>query len=143
MTIIAYRKGVMASDGRIHNSEDGAITNDTAIKIVKNAYGWIGGAAGDWPECIRFQEWIKKGCRGRFKPRSEGFCALLVSPKGVLTFIDEGGSKEVLDMEFWAIGSGWQFAIGAMEMHADAETAVMVACKRVTTCGGMITTIKR
>lgn len=142
MTVIAWREGFMSADGRIHDYNDGAITNDNATKIVKNAFGWVGGAAGDWPECLRFQEWIKKGCRGKFKPRGEDFCALLVSPKGILTFIDEAGAKEVLNMEFWAIGSGWQFAVGAMDMSADAETAVLVACKRVTTCGGLVTTIE-
>lgn len=132
----------MAADGRIHEASDGSITNDAAVKIVKNARGWVGGACGDWIECLRFQSWITKGCRGRFTPKSEGFCALLVAPNGALTFINENGDKEALNSEFWAIGSGWQFALGAFHMKARADEAVMIACKCVTTCGGEVTTIE-
>ena len=45
-------------------------------------------------------------------------------------------------LRFYAIGSGCEFATGAMEMGATAEEAVQVAIKHSTSCGGPINVLR-
>ncbi|MOA55862.1 hypothetical protein D3C78_1797360 [compost metagenome] len=42
----------------------------------------------------------------------------------------------------YAIGSGLAYALGAMDMGADAERAVQAAAKRDTATGGRIRTLR-
>lgn len=139
MTIIAYQNGIMAADGRVH--ADDTICTDDAVKIIANA-GWVGGAAGYWTDVMAFLEWMQTNRRRKFRPKSDDFEALLVSPRGEIFYIDGEGARERVTGNRWAIGSGWQFAIGAMAAGSTAQEAVEIACKFVTTCGGKITTLR-
>ena len=70
----------------------------------------------------------------------EAFCALILNLDGTADWFDED-REMVRVMTPFAIGSGDDFAIGAMEAGASPEAAVVIAAKRDTGTGGEITVL--
>lgn len=132
MTIIAYRNGVMASDSLITTSQT---RTDYIKKVATNKKGWIGGACGDYMALVHYLEWIENGCKKKFVASDKEFSALLMSPDGKLHFLDETRKTELTN-SFYAIGSGADIALGAMQFGANAVEAVKVAIALNIHCGG-------
>lgn len=150
MTVIVYRAGVMASDGRI--SEDNDIFTNKAQKIFRLSSGALFGMAGDADarEIVSLFNRLK----GKSFPSTKkiielgkDFTALLALPDKTLWLIECGvNSKEdgatpyanIIEMKdsFTAVGSGAKYALGAMDRGASAEQAVKTAIKYDNQCGG-------
>ena len=58
-----------------------------------------------------------------------GFSLLVVRPDGSALFMIGYGLPSYVNAPFYAIGSGPEYALGAMETGADAVAAVRIACK--------------
>lgn len=140
MTAIAYRAGVLAADSEVHwNDYVKAYEND---KVVKD-HGDLMGIAGDvCPSHEEFSQW-RFSKRPR-KNRWEGFKfeALVVTADGKVFIYDQLGSKQALKEEFFAIGSGAEVCLGAMEMGATAEQAVAAAIKWCPGVGGEVVKVE-
>lgn len=54
----------------------------------------------------------------------------------VYAYDDNPEPERITKSETW--GTGGDFAIGALDAGADAETAAKIACKRSASCGGKI-----
>lgn len=130
MTTIAANRFKMAADSRVV-AAPGTFTSD---KIRRTKKGIVG-AAGDGALCVAVIEWFD-GKRG--KPRiakAAEFAALLLNDRGLFYLEYDLSLNPVLE-EFYAIGSGAEYALGAMERdvlagaHPDPEQAVKAACKR-------------
>lgn len=138
MTIIAYRKGILAADTLI-SEPDNHLKSGYAKKIVKTKDGYLAGANGDCEYCVKFLEWAQTD-RKTNAPKccddSDG--AFLITPKGKIHYY-YGKVFEVLDNEYVAIGSGAPVALGAMFAGGSAVVAVEAACKWNTLCDGKIT----
>jgi ATP-dependent HslUV protease subunit HslV len=143
MTTIAYRDGMLAADTLITcgDSRDGF-----AAKIVK-VDGMLCGASGSAIHGQAFVAWLKKGREGDCpllglgeKDRTNG---IMVSPDGKLRMWSDTG---FWDFEphggYYAIGSGCEYATGAMAMGATAEQAVRVAIKHDVRSGGDVTVLR-
>ena len=142
MTTIAYRDGVMASDSCM--ADDGAIET-LSNKIDRLKGGALFGAAGDadirpilallkdaktWRTLPTFNELaaIRIDCTG-----------LLILPNGMIIKVhtclrppehtDDTPGLWRIDRDFSAVGTGSPFAIGAMEIGANARRAVRIACR--------------
>lgn len=143
MTTIVYKDGIIAYDSRATNG--GSITSDKVNKkevVQKVAFffcGWLGefelliAAYHD----VDLQEDIT----------SEGPCALVVDNGELFLCSLDADTKRfwkqsLKHFDEYAIGSGSEFARGAMSMGADAVTAVKVAAKLDTGTGGKIRTYK-
>lgn len=147
MTIIAYRKGVMASDTKL--SAGGLNwSNCTKIKKVK---GWLIGAAGPWDASEAFMAHFDpiahiKTLKITLPPatdKDDAMCAIMVSPKGKIYYTEAGGVIGTLRTQgFIAIGSGEGIAMAGMEMGATAIEAVKLAMKYNVYCGGRVHKIK-
>lgn len=146
MTTIAFRDGVIACDSCW--SYQGGI-DTLSSKIMRLKSGALLGQAGanDARPLVALLQQVKTI---RSLPSYEvllnircEFEGLLVFPRGKMVKIattfrspenwtDDGDDLGIWEIEgdFAAIGSGAQFAIGAMEMNASARQAVRIACRR-------------
>lgn len=139
MTTIAYKDGILAYDSR--RTIGDMISTDTANKlVVKGGAEFVmAGATADIPLLI---DWAL----GEQLSGSVDACGLMVQGKSLymLGFSKaEGPFKAKVDMNnVYAMGSGLEYAIGAMDMGADAIQAVKIACGRDLYSGGKVRHIK-
>lgn len=127
----------MAADTRVTWDDE---TTSPSIKIER----WqeeILGAAGDFAASMRFLEWYKAGSKGRKPKVSKDFRLLKLTKEG-LHLIDHDLVWVKIDAPLYAIGSGAQFAVGAMEMGATPTKAIEIAMKHDSYTGGSITTLE-
>ena len=144
MTTIAYnhRDKELASDSQ---GTSGSITSpEKFTKIVRLSYGWaaFAGSIMDLPSYVKVLE--GEDIAG---DKTKLGCGVIVVPdKGdpYNFWIDSLGhvSKEVIKNS-WAIGSGRQFALGAMAVGASAKDAVKAAIKYDMHSGGRIVVKKK
>jgi 20S proteasome alpha/beta subunit len=130
VTTIAYRDGVLASDSRAYSGDKTPIGAKTKIhrlddgRLIGISTTNVGGDA-------LIRRWAEAGCpiqdASDLKP--DAFEALLLKPDGSVWYangnLDWTGP---LTGSFIAIGSGSQFALGAMAAGASAEDAVRLSC---------------
>ena len=149
MTVIAYKEGIMASDSR--SSDNGYIAT-RCQKIFRLPSGALLGTAGDNDD-RGIRELLSKVKLPKMLPsRKEladtriDFLGLLVLPRGHIFIVRidrenwEGGFEWTGSL--WehkepiaAIGTGDQYALGAMVAGRSAAQAVAIAIKFDTRCG--------
>lgn len=155
MTVIAYRSGVMASDGRI--TEDNTIVTNSSQKIYKLSSGALFGLAGDADARDLIKLFDKVKTSNQF-PTTSRITKLQLDMYGILVLPDLGIWNLVIGVEpeskawfsqlyqvtdpFQAIGSGAKWAMGAMDRGATALQAVKTAIKFDSQCGGTPQTLK-
>jgi hypothetical protein len=102
----------------------------------------MGAACGSRALCLKFEDWVKAGMvdASPFEGKEDGN-GLVVSPDRVVCFGDSGCWP--INSEFYALGSGYQIAMGAMEHGATAPEAVRAAIKWDTISGGDVTVLRR
>lgn len=122
----------MASDSKVF-VEHAGITYPAA-KIVR-AGNRIAGAAGDAGDCTRFLEWFKKDFKGP-QPKwtepigSDGsIVALVLDASGIYIYCPGDPDPELVNADFFAIGSGGKAARAAMKLGLDPVKAVELACE--------------
>ena len=130
MTTIAYRNGVMAADSRAYSG--GKLPIGSKVKIEKLEDGTLLGVSSITPgggEAVR--QWYKEGCN-KDNPFivPEKFSLLVVKPNGEVWFASDNLLLTgPLQAEYFAVGSGEDFALGAMAAGAGPEAAVEIACQ--------------
>ena len=128
MTCIVYRAGYMAADSRAYAGDKHPIGSKTKIRRLDD--GTLIGCSTTTPgggEAVL--DWWEKG-RPEDPTLPNHFTFLAVRKNGEALYMT--GPDFVsgpLTAEFFAIGSGEQYAQGALEMGATAVEAVRVACK--------------
>jgi len=141
MTTIAYKDGVLAAD-RLCDSYPGKFE---AQKILLLKSGGVLAGAGDRADIEKFYRWYDAGQPEGKEPKlTDGSMAILIAELGQpLLYANESMFPIVMDtVDFYAIGSGSNYAIGAMAMGADAIQAVRVACQHEIYSGGAIQFIR-
>lgn len=141
MTVIAYRYGVIAGDTRVVVDENVRL-DETKVATHK---GYIYGISGDnCPALDGFRRWFFTDLDSKSRAPMKGFkfTAMVVTPSGEIQEWDERGEYSKVSLPFYAIGSGREFALGAMEAGADSVAAVRVAIKWCPTVGGKVRTRK-
>ena len=137
MTTIATNGKTLAADRLMSANGDrvGYIT-----KAHRAPDGSVFGVSGPTADCQRFVRWLTE--EPNDKPDlSEDFSALVLSPEGVVTYY----CSKLEPVEFGevsAIGSGADFAIGAMFAGASPQEAVKIACIRDVYSGGDVTVLE-
>lgn len=150
MTTIAYRNSILVSDGQVSFGER---IDQMNLKKVRKINGCLVGGAGRLTSVLQFFSWFEGWSDAQlvqgeaphvqvFIPEGledEDFTGLVVFTDGVV-FMYEGGKRsyELVNSEYYAIGSGADFALSAMDAGATAEEAVKVAIKRDVFSGGEI-----
>lgn len=139
MTTIAYKNGVIAYDSR--TTAGSIITNDNADKrIERNGDNFfMCGKLADYEAFFAAMDGVKQDSV------PEVSCLAVIGGKVYVCSCDESSGfwKSPIDMNFsYAIGSGSEFAWGAMDCGATAEQAVRVAMKRDSGSGGTVRTFE-
>lgn len=136
-TCIAYREGVLAADTMV--VMDDFIKLDNDIKIAKYKGHLFGISGNHCPTLEDFKKWwfVPTGTRQPYK-KPFSFRAIVILPSGTIEEWDHLGNGDKVDAPFWAIGSGREFALGALEFGATAEEAVKAAIKWCPTVGGKV-----
>lgn len=132
MTIVAYKKGVLAADSCI---SDGTLDCGIMRKIVRSKSGLLAGASGDAQDIVVFLQWCARDMRGK-RPEfgKDALAGIIVKPDGTIWYCEAGGVPYRLTSDFYAAGDGAHMAIGAMAAGADPVRAVKIVCRFNTTC---------
>lgn len=144
MTTIAYRNGVLAGDSRAYSGERMPIGTKTKVHRLSDG-SLFGVSSGCIGADALVRAWVEDGCKPEQKDqvKPENFQLLLIRPNGDVFFARDNLSLSgPLVAPYVAIGTGAEYAMGAMEMGADSATALSVAIKLDPFSGGPITTLK-
>lgn len=118
-TVIATRKG-MAADKRGTGTAIFKLTK--AFRVNGNLIGFCGNVENG----LRFIDWRRSlGTRPEFSTDTD-FEAIEVSPEGLIYWGSELTPVAIED-DFYAIGTGAQFALGALAMGASIHKAIQIA----------------
>ena len=140
MTTVAFRDGVLAADTLVtaNTHRDGSVT-----KIAKRG-PVLAAAVGLLPFALAFLDWFRGGMLGDPPPmgnkedRATGH--IFTSDGWVLSYSIFGWQR--IRAEYYANGSGSDYAYGAMAMGASAEDAVRAALIHETASGGEIQVLR-
>jgi hypothetical protein len=131
VTCVAYRSGVIAADSMSVVEE---VKMDNEVKVARRK-GHLFGLAGDaMPPLEEAILWYFKKKRGKFSPYK--FEMLVVTPELKVINLDQNNSVTPINAPFYAVGSGAQAAMCAMEVGATAEQAVAACIKWCPEVGG-------
>lgn len=145
MTTIAYRDGILVADSHA-TYDSGSLHKHTCRKLFrktvvegKKKTDVIIGTAGDSSPSLVFVDWYgtNKPPPDTFLHIGGDFLCLVLTPKGLFEYDIYCRGEQVLD-DFYAIGSGSPFALGAMAAGKSAYDAVRIAAKFDPFTGGRI-----
>lgn len=134
MSVVAWKDGLMAADSRAYGGSYCA-SPGSKWKIHRLADGSLIGLVSSIVGASEYVlEWVRGGMDTAARPTGAVAGFILIRPSGLLFLGDakEGGAVHVsgpIKSKCHAIGSGAEFAIGAMHAGLSAEGAVRVACK--------------
>lgn len=120
----------MCSDSLWHDG----IKTGSMRKVVRTKDGLLG-FAGTYSEWVKWYEAFRKDPNVDLV--TEDLDIMLLSPKGIFTWSPTDKWFPIAE-KFYAIGSGGDFAIGAMEAGATATEALKIACRRGASTRGPI-----
>lgn len=138
MTTIAYRDGVLASDSLC--TVGGSVCGQ--YDKIADIHGFLLGGCGAIANVCKFFDWFRNKHANYDQPapippddtlrpkENEWYTIIMVHKEtGTIWQVDDGGYPHRLEADFMAIGSGRQFAIGAMEMGASAAQSITAAMR--------------
>ncbi|RJP48709.1 MAG: hypothetical protein C4586_08300 [Anaerolineaceae bacterium] len=128
MTTIAYRKDekILAGD-KLFDVGGTPVPGIKIHKIGALLCGWSGG----FDNTQRFFDWIQEGRPNDKKPsmeKDQGFVGIIIENEEIYRY-EMGLFPIKINKPFWAIGSGSDYALAAMEMGATAEQAIEIASR--------------
>lgn len=139
MTVIAYRDGVMAADSRAWSGGHSPIGAKTKIRCVD---GVLIGCASSVPGGAEHTiAWYLAGADpAAVMPKD--FQILIVKADGTALYADDHPYLSgPLTAEYFAIGSGRQFLLGALYCGATAVDAIAAGIALDTVSGGQIVSL--
>jgi ATP-dependent protease HslVU (ClpYQ) peptidase subunit len=126
MTTVAYKEGILASDGR--STYHDTIECENTQKIFKVENGWIGFAG----TLCHFEVLLKHLKDNSVYIRDDvDIYAIFVNAKRQVFSIEiyQNSVHYVRVSDVYAVGSGAMYALGAMAAGATAEQAIKIASK--------------
>lgn len=136
MTTIAYKDGVIATDGQMTAGDVIVYLDAYKSQEKDGAHFFLCGSDNDIDEIVN--AWPD----GKMK-RSNRSAGFVVNQCVIFGAVQNYGRCETWEhpkAAAYAYGSGYEFAIGAMDAGCSAEEAIAIAAKRDTATGGTIRT---
>lgn len=134
----------MATDSKV--VDNGTVVPGTWPKLFITKNGWAFAGCGEVSDCRRTFDWANAelgAAKKATKLPPGGDCiAFAVSPDGVLFCIERGYLFEMPSAPYAAIGSGADFAFGAMAAGASAIKAVEISSTLDASTGKGVTYFK-
>ena len=128
MSTIVYRDGIMAADTRAWAGRSSPIGQKAKIRRLSN--GFLLGCASGVPGAGEYlMDWYEDGHDHEKLILPKDFTLLIVNTNGQAFLADDSPHLSgPITAPWFAIGSGCDYAMGAMAMGATAVQAVEVAC---------------
>jgi ATP-dependent protease HslVU (ClpYQ) peptidase subunit len=127
VTTIAWDGSELCADSRASSGSRSV----SVTKIARLKDGSLFGFAGTAAAMLKVRRWFDAGADPDAKPKFRGdIDVLVIRPDGVAVEYERTLDPLVLKDRVAAIGSGGEYAIGAMEWGATAYQAVEAACRR-------------
>lgn len=138
MTVIAFDGKYLVGDRR--RTVDGSPMSARKVFKVRANDGrkFLVGCAGCSWDAVAFVRWVSG--RGD-KPSPTAFCAISIDEKNRIWYVAEKLIYHRITLPYFAIGSGSDYAIGAMACGKTAAEAVRIAIKLDVHCGNGIDSI--
>lgn len=138
MSVIVWDGVTLASDSDM---------NDGQVKVPFEKIWREGqrlcGVVGPVSDCLKLRAWVKEGSiPDKYPTISPDAYLVIVYPNGELTRFTASGIPIATFHKRLALGTGRDFAYGAMFMGASAEDAVRAAIKYSASCSGEVRTLK-
>lgn len=140
MTVIAWDNTHIAWDGRLTAANTIYAHDVQKVKFVKETIYGFCGDFGLWDDLIH---WHKLGARRDRVPKfgaETEWQLLAITRKEIAVFDNSMVSKTILRTPY-ALGSGSDFARGALLAGKSAYRAVKIACLCDMACGGEVGTL--
>ena len=129
MTTVCYKGGVMAADKQATSS---GCKHGKMTKIFK-INGHLVGVAGDGHACMEMIRWFTNGAKEEDFPEiqkdEDNGMLMVVTPAGKIQFYEKSYLPIEYENDFAAMGSGRDWALGAMVCGKSAIEAVDIACQ--------------
>lgn len=144
MTTIVYRDGILAADTRAYSGDRSPIGQKQKIFQFRNSDGTVSTFGISTPQPGFSEEikvWFANDKHNDYRPdlNGRGFSALEILSNGEVYYYNDNFTPSgPLTADWFAIGSGQDFAIGALEMGATAQQAVVVSAKNDAWTGGAV-----
>lgn len=140
MTVIVWDGKVMAADKM---AVQGGLKRP--VTKIRRINGHLCAIAGDWDLAQETFEWFAKGADPEklppyYRDKDDWQAMVVITPQGRVLKYERSPYPmeytEAMDTQgFYAIGSGRDFAAGAIAMGAGAEQAVRIASMLCDSCG--------
>lgn len=141
MTTIAFKNGVLAADTAMRQ---GGSMLGSVVKIVRRNDGDMAGAAGNANYNGAFIKWFLAGEKDEPPKATESDRhmdrGVIFRKAGGIDVFEPNGAFRC-EAEYYAFGSGMDYALGAMFAGAGAGTAVHAAVKHDPHSGGDVTVL--
>ncbi len=151
MTIIAFKKNMVAWDSQITSGAMKSGLQTKKVAPIKTIPGLYCGGYGNMGEIQRWQRFLNKLDKDTLSEwlmdpayKYAAHNTLLWVWNGYTSYMVEfyrGGQAPAaftLPRDGYALGTGDDYAMGAMVMGASADKAVQLVCKRFDGCSGPI-----
>lgn len=135
MTVIVWDGHTLAADKRCCSS-----SLHYAVTKIKRINGHLVGSGGDFSPINAMFRWFENGANPDALPdcqkdKDRWASLLVITPyKKILRYEQDGIPFEIEETRA-AVGSGRDYALGAMAMGASAALAVEIACRFDPSCG--------
>jgi ATP-dependent protease HslVU (ClpYQ) peptidase subunit len=129
VTSIAWDGSTLAADSQITVGS----TKYQGTKIFRLSDGSLFGGAGDGSTVNRARDYLDG--KRKTRPKMDGAVFIRIMPDKEIRLYAGTWDYEVLSDRFVAVGSGADFALGAMECGKGAVQAIEIACRRDAASG--------
>jgi ATP-dependent protease HslVU (ClpYQ) peptidase subunit len=129
MTTLAFDGITLAADSAVSDGEGGTKTRYNH-KLRRFADGRIAGFCGDLTAGIELLDWLEEDGDAPVPKITGDAMVMVVQPDGGIFNYDKRGIPMDVDEPIAALGSGHEYALGAMMAGAPAEIAVHIAIER-------------
>lgn len=144
MTTIVYKDGVLAADTRAYSGDSVPIGNKQKIFSAtfpdgSSSFFGISTPAPGFSEEIR--KWFSMQKHPQYLPDMNGrnFYALEINDKGEVFYYHNCFTPSgPLEAPYYAIGSGCEYALGALAVGVTAQEAVVAAAQHDAWTGGKV-----
>lgn len=133
-TIVCNRTG-MAADRRATG------THIMRVTKVFRVNGSLIGVSGNLEQALRFVEWRRTPEAKPTFSEATNFAALELTPEGEIRYWGAEMVAVPIENEYFAVGSGSGYALGAMAMGASLKDAIKVAARFDEATGSEVQTM--
>lgn len=107
--------------------------------------GFLVAASGSSAAGLKFMEWLFGGQQASEMPEfeeDEWFTALVLDPDGIIAIWEKSLAPILMLDDYYAIGSGSDYARGAMEAGASPQEAIEIAMRLDPGSGGQVDVVR-